>query len=329
MPKGSIAYIYNTTKTGTQDLPALSDAAQKVCSKRAKRLQRLHAVGLGLPPAPPPPQAGTEGAHGGGTAAVHLRIGDTLLSAHQKYYRYPPAEMYLFVASELTKANISTVVMYYHPTRGVAAHKHEEVLKRCGWYIDKFSKVMESYNIRTVKAAHGSADDHFCEMVDADVYVGSGGGYSRLVEQLRRYRTPDRHHDVPTAWWCGKDVADAARQSANDAAANSTGDFGATTNNNTINANRTSIITNSFEDGHRRLQLQNRRWYTPLSKNMLADALKHCTQFCQSGRDEYCADVDMREQLQQERQGHHHHNHHHQQHGHRRNNRHTNSESVS
>jgi hypothetical protein len=174
--------LYNQTKTKVEDTAAMDVAAKKVCSR-----WRSHLDGQT------------------GTAAMHLRIGDTLMSRRQRYARYAPAEMYGVVAERLKSAKVDRIALFYHPTRGVPLRKKNNAIIRCDNFIAILEGVLEPRGLEVYKAPSGFADNHFCEMLAAPVFVPSGGGYSHLIKLLRE-RRGDSEADLPYRWWCDEAV---------------------------------------------------------------------------------------------------------------------------
>jgi hypothetical protein len=185
MPKGSIAWAYARRSKKQADLGALNEAALEICSEI-----------LGLDDLDT-----TSPTVNGSTAALHLRLGDVLLmQKRQMYLRFAPPEFYYLIGHHLVQAGVKTAVLFYHPGFRVSARHKAAVIEMSEQYARKVTEALAEFGIKTVRASLGHADTHFCLMLAAEIFVPSGGGYSKLVQMVRQERGANA--DLPYRWWC-------------------------------------------------------------------------------------------------------------------------------
>eukprot|EP00035_Acanthoeca_spectabilis_P037258 m.44325 g.44325 ORF g.44325 m.44325 type:complete len:296 (-) comp8520_c0_seq1:44-931(-) len=185
MPKGSIAWAYSKRAQGKEDLAALDAAAREVCAEQHNNISIFFSHWKA----------------NSSTAAVHLRLGDVLLmQKKQLYLRFPPAEFYGFVGAKLAQKNFQAVTLFYSSGFRVSARHKARVEELGKFYVKTLSNAFKEYGVDTERARAGHADQHFCAMLGADVFIPSGGGYSMLAWSVRQRRGATQ--DLPYRWWC-------------------------------------------------------------------------------------------------------------------------------
>lgn len=183
---GTIIEEYRSLATSVMDLYALETAAEDVCqtiSQQAPRLPRL-----------PRSQY----------AAVHLRLGDVLDSHKYEFDKYTPAVLYEVAAAELVKAGTTAVELYYDANWGMVKSKQNlqnRQQKKTAKYIETVTSIFKKAGILSVqKAPNLNADQDLCAMLEAPIFLAAGGGYSRLIRQVRAHMG-DTLSPTPQ-WWC-------------------------------------------------------------------------------------------------------------------------------
>ena len=190
-------------KARAPDTPALARASTAVCSQAGYRA----AVDL------------TKGSAPNHTSiAVHVRLGDTLLTVmetpmHKYAFRkHVPLLMYRGLGAVQRWPKPGSVTLYYDSTWGAAMlpGSANVTLKKLNerastaaseTFLKTLTEVLTSAGFTVRSGRDGNtADQDFCEMLSADIFVPGGGGYSNMLGQVRREL--GRQHDARHRWWC-------------------------------------------------------------------------------------------------------------------------------
>lgn len=136
--------------------------------------------------------------------AIHLRIGDTLQSNAAAFSKHVPLSMYRGLRADAegwAKAGPAVVTLYYDALWMTGNHRKATVLLQTKRFVHEIMGMFEPLGLTVRSARSGNtADQDVCEMLQADVFVPAGGGYTRLVAHLRSMlgRTSDLQND----WSC-------------------------------------------------------------------------------------------------------------------------------
>lgn len=177
--RGTIIEEYRSLATSVMDLKALVTACEDVCKKIA-------------PPAPRLPRENY--------AAVHLRMGDVLGKKHYELSKYVPAALYEVAAADLVAAGVTAVDLFYITSWGVGHHAEKRIKRMTDTYLKTVTTVFNDANLTVQKAPSRNADQDVCAMLAAPIYLNAGGGYSRLIRQVRAQMGDTRSPD--SWWWC-------------------------------------------------------------------------------------------------------------------------------
>ena len=121
--------------------------------------------------------------------AIHLRVGDvigkynkknnTFKKKHKYTYFYQP---YYFsnLAKKLKKRKINEVYIFYG--------SHKNFGNNSKKYVELVEQNLKNEGIKIKHINKGNPDDDFVNMSNAKIFVNSGGGYSKLIGDLVRFR---------------------------------------------------------------------------------------------------------------------------------------------
>jgi Ca2+-binding EF-hand superfamily protein len=134
-------------------------------------------------------------------AAVHLRIGDVMGVQRYMFTKFVPAEMYEVAAAALVDAGVTAVDLFYQPIWGVGGKYRDSKERKTEKYIEAITTTFKNAGILTVeKAPNANADQDVCAMMEAPYFVVAGGGYSRLIRDLRAHIGDTLSPSIE--WWC-------------------------------------------------------------------------------------------------------------------------------
>lgn len=181
---GTILEEYRSRAKKLMDISALATAAEDVCKLIGPRRQKG--------------QSGNQARY----AAVHLRLGDVLGSKHYLFSKYVPAETYEVAAIELAAAGVKAVDLYYagSATWGVSGKHKDAKKKQVATFVRIVTHQFENNGMAVNVPESGTADEDMCAMMEAPYFVMAGGGYSRLIRDVRMFLG-----DVVSPlnkWWC-------------------------------------------------------------------------------------------------------------------------------
>ena len=103
--------------------------------------------------------------------AIHLRLGDTACDDKLTYYTPPENYKIKFDELNIDKTLPRTIYTGNHTSKCIKEHN------------DITTKITSELGGKLAKP--GSADEHFCKMVNAHTFIQGGGGYSRLIAKAR------------------------------------------------------------------------------------------------------------------------------------------------
>lgn len=114
-----------------------------------------------------------------GTCSLHLRVGDVFADTNRYGHYIQPPKFYRLITPILQTLNVKEISILY------GSH-YKNIFKSMQYIVHIISILKPHFKINIIKTA--SPDEDFVYMCTSDIFISSGGGFSRLISRVVKFR---------------------------------------------------------------------------------------------------------------------------------------------